>query len=150
MVTAVQQFPRPRAAAQLVVPGPPVAFKRPRFRRDGRSFIHPDVAEFRTRVHAAWLDAGRPTVAGPVRVDADFRIPVPASYRRRNGQPATSCPPFPRQSDLDNLAKALLDALADLVFDDDRDVVELSAQKRWTLGGGETIVTVREALIEEV
>lgn len=65
-----------------------------------------------------------------------FLLPMPSSWSKKRrtemiGQPHRQKP------DLDNLVKALLDA----VHDDDSGVWKLSAEKRWSESGG---ITIRE------
>lgn len=72
-----------------------------------------------------------PAFDGPVRVHAWFVMARPPSHYRADGVRLTSnAPRYPRL-DVDKLARALLDGLTGVVFDDDSQVVRLVAQKAW-------------------
>ena len=69
---------------------------------------------------ATWVH--RPALAGPVRVEASFVLPRPASVRRE----------FPHvRPDLDKLLRALLDGITDSgeVWGDDSQVVQVQTSK---------------------
>lgn len=65
-------------------------------------------------------------ITDPVRVTAEFHLPRPKKYQRR-GLVVAHC----KAPDLDKLVRAVLDALSAVVFDDDAQVVELLAIKRY-------------------
>ena len=69
------------------------------------------------------------TTAEPIRIAVDFYLPRPKSHPKRREIPHTKKP------DLDKLARAVLDALTGVVYDDDAQVVALRCTKRHaTLG----------------
>lgn len=84
---------------------------------------HP-VNGWKTSVWLAWRDAGSVLFTGPVSVTANFILPASKSEAHK------------RREDLDNLAKALLDALTGHAFEDDRQVVHLDLRKIVTEPGG--------------
>ncbi|MEO2033522.1 MAG: RusA family crossover junction endodeoxyribonuclease [Planctomycetaceae bacterium] len=54
-------------------------------------------------------------------------------------------PPDNRRRDIDNVQKALLDALEHGgAYDDDSQIMKLTIQKRETVAGGRTLVKIRE------
>lgn len=74
----------------------------------------------------------------PVRVSIRFSFLTPKSWTKKKtkellGRPHASKP------DIDNLAKAVTDALLGIVFEDDSQIYELTLIKRW---GAEDCVTV--------
>lgn len=75
--------------------------------------------------------AGLPSFGGPVSVLARFVFGRPRSHLRSDGM--TTLPRAPRypRLDIDKLSRALLDGLAGVCFDDDSQVVWLSAEKAW-------------------
>lgn len=65
---------------------------------------------------------GKPKLTGPIRVEVFFHQ---------------------KQADIDNLVKAILDALNQIAYEDDSQVVELHARKDWTAKGAHwTDITV--------
>lgn len=74
---------------------------------------------------------GLPAFGGPVTVLANFVLARPKSHRRTDGVSLVKgAPRYPRL-DIDKLSRALLDGLTGVVYDDDSQVVWLSAEKAW-------------------
>jgi Holliday junction resolvase RusA-like endonuclease len=120
---------------QITVPGDPVPLARARV-GNGRHYLPARSVEYRERVQTAWMQAGRPNLGDvPLTVSARFYIArLPSHYGTgRNADTlrpiaAAALPP----GDIDNYAKALLDALSTLAFTDDRQVVCLAGiHKTW-------------------
>lgn len=127
--------------AAFFVPGLPLPEPRPRATSiNGRAHVYkPATArdwKALVRLSAAQVMLGAP-LAGPLRVGLTFRFPRPAGHfgtgrnatRLRSTAPAW---PVGNRSDIDNLAKGVLDAMSGVVFLDDRQVVELDARKLYT------------------
>lgn len=85
-----------------------------------------DVGPWRERVALAAHQAmaGRPLFGGAVTVSLNFVMPRPKSA------PKTKTPAAVTRPDVDKLARAVLDALTDVSFSDDSQVIGLSAYKR--------------------
>jgi len=115
------------------IPGEPVSKGRPRSTRDGRHYTPKRTADYERRVRFAWLEAHpgqRPWPAGvPLRaqVDAFFALPAGASKAERTHHA------IPRylgaREDADNLAKAVMDALNGVAWEDDRQIACLQVRK---------------------
>lgn len=95
------------AVLKVTIPGRPVPLQRSRTRA-GRHYLPKRSRVYREMVQAEWLAAGRPSLG-----DAPFTL----SARFYGANP---------RSDLDNLVKAILDALNTLAFADDSQLVCLS------------------------
>lgn len=65
-----------------------------------------------------------------VRIVVSFVVPCPQKLQRRADARPTS-----KKDDLDKLCRTLFDALTSVVFDDDSQVVEVHASKRYPRGG---------------
>ncbi len=92
---------------RLSIAGKPVPLQRSRTSR-GRHYLPARSKAYRELVQASWMEAGRPTLsAEPFAASMRF---VGASAR----------------ADLDNLAKAILDALNTLAYVDDSQLVCLA------------------------
>jgi Holliday junction resolvase RusA-like endonuclease len=95
---------------------------------------HP-VNAFKAAAKLAWRDQCG-TVApavGPVRLTAFFVLPKPASRTRRKDAGRKLY--ISVKPDLDNLAKALLDALTGLAWRDDAQVADLILTKTYVVTG---------------
>lgn len=115
---------------RFVVPGDPVGKGRPRaFLRGGFIRMHtPDkTARFEERVRLSAQAAGVRPLAGPVELRLFFFFAMPMSRQlkksRRPMEPKTSKP------DLDNLIKAVADALNGQAWTDDAQVWAVEATK---------------------
>lgn len=74
---------------------------------------------------------GLPAFGGPVVVFANFVMARPKSHLRSDqASLVKGAPRYPRL-DIDKLSRALLDGLTGVVYDDDSQVVWLSAEKAW-------------------
>lgn len=130
-------------AIAFSVPGDPVPQPRPRVSTRGgfaRAYVpakHP-VHAYRQAVAVAARAAGCGVHGDPVEVVIDLVFARPKSHLRKNGL-AKDAPATPR-CDLDNCAKAVLDALNGVAWDDDSQVTRLVVEKTY---GGEARTTVR-------
>jgi len=124
------------------VPGEPVAQPRPRVSTRGgfaRAYVpatHP-VHAYRQAIAEAAVAAGLSETGEPLTVVIDAVFQRPKSHMRKSGVKADA-PQLPRP-DVDNIAKAVLDALQD-VMGDDTNVARLVVEKSY---GQEARTTVR-------
>jgi Holliday junction resolvase RusA-like endonuclease len=117
---------------ELAIVGNPVPQGRPRFARVGKF-----VRTYDPKESAAWKDsiklqaisllrdnyADWQLISGPVNLNCEFYINRPASVSVKKRPEPTVKP------DLDNLLKAVKDALKGIVWVDDSQVTRLSAMK---------------------
>ncbi len=119
------------------IPGDPRGKGRPRFSTRGgavRTFTDDKTAAYENLVtlEAQRVMAGRAPFQEPVDVEvtATLRIPASASKRRQAAMLLGSELPL-KLPDLDNILKAVLDGCNQVVFADDKQVVGLTAHKRF-------------------
>ena len=129
-------------AITFTVPGNPVPQPRPRVSTRGgfaRAYVpskHP-VHDYRTQLAIAARLAGLTPTGEPLDVVIDDVFERPKSHLLKKGVKATA-PKLPRP-DVDNVAKAVLDSLQDVMGDDSL-VARLVVEKSW---GAEARTTVR-------
>ena len=103
----------------------PVAKGRPRFTRTGRAYTPAKTKAHESHLKRLLIEAyglGEP-MAGPVAVTILFGLKRPKGVSAKKR-------PYPAvKPDLDNLAKAVLDALNEVVIADDNQVVKLTLEK---------------------
>lgn len=120
-------------AIAFVVPGEPVPQPRPRVSTRGgfaRAYVpakHP-VHAYREAIAAAAKEAGVEETSEPISVTIDAVFVRPKSHMRKSGV-RSDAPKLPRP-DVDNIAKAVLDALQD-VIGDDTSVRRLTVEKMY-------------------
>lgn len=117
----------------IEVPGTPVPWMRPR-RNGNRAFTHPKDAKHRMAIGllAAAQTSGAPA-RGPLAMDLVFHLPIPVSSTKARRAAMVSGEERPTSSgDIDNLAKAVLDALTGIAYVDDRQVAQLTTSKHYS------------------
>ena len=138
------------------VPGAPVPQPRPRISTwggRGRAYVPAGQAihAYRQAIELVAKTAGWASgpAVGPVAVEIDAWFPRPASHLTKAGTVRPAAPGWPCRADVDNVGKAILDAITDsgAFWQDDDQVVELVIRKSYARPGspGRTIVTVRAA-----
>jgi Holliday junction resolvase RusA-like endonuclease len=128
-------------AITFSVPGDPVPQPRPRVSTVGgfgRAYVPKDHAihAYRQAVALAARAAGLVQATAPVSVIVDAVFARPKSHLTKSGVKA-SAPALPRP-DVDNLGKAVLDALQE-VMGDDTNVGRLLVEKTWGTEGRTTV-----------
>jgi Holliday junction resolvase RusA-like endonuclease len=123
------------------VPGNPVPQPRPRITvrgKHGHAYVTPEhpVHAYRQAVAVAARAAGVTQATAPVSVIVDAVFARPKSHLNKSGVKPTA-PALPRP-DVDNIGKAVLDALQD-VMGDDTNVGRLVVEKSWGTEGRTTV-----------
>ena len=105
------------------------------------------------RFHAL-AAAGREPLREAVMVTLQFRMPRPKSHLTKAGGLRKRAPRLHTfKPDIDKLTRAVLDSLAGIIYDDDRQVIEISAEKWWeteTDPAGVTVTVAEVAVPEEL
>ncbi|OMB79239.1 RusA family crossover junction endodeoxyribonuclease [Mycolicibacterium conceptionense] len=140
MTTPVLPAADPVDEVQFFVPGK--AAPQGSKRHVGRGILvesSKEVGPWRERVALAAHEAmaGRPVIDGAVSVTLAFVLPRPKSA------PKTRTPLATKRPDLDKLERACLDALTDVVFADDSQVISLLGFKTIAEIGQAPGVTIR-------
>jgi Holliday junction resolvase RusA-like endonuclease len=131
-------------AITFTVPGDPVPQPRPRVTtRNGfaRAYVpkkHPIHAYREAVAYGAKLAGVQLRGEDPATVAIKFVVARPPSHLNKSGVKA-SAPAYP-SGDVDNVAKAVLDALTGVAWADDKQVVSLFVEKSW---GSESLTEVK-------
>lgn len=140
-------------AISFTVPGDPVPQPRIRATRSGHVYtpsgpIGPYKAALGLMAAAEARRRGWERTEGPVWVMIEWVFARPPSHLTAAGELRATAPAFPglRCGDIDNLEKAVLDAItrAGVVWKDDAQVVAVTKSKRYG-AASKTAVTVRRA-----
>lgn len=123
----------------LTIPGQPVPMERARRGRHGNWYTPANSIEYRERIQAAWMQAGRPSFeTQPLSVNAHVYVARPASHYTTAGDLKLSSLRTIPPGDTDNYAKAIADALNQLAYKDDTQITCWAAiSKHWTSQGNE-------------
>lgn len=122
---------------ELVVVGEPRGKARPRFNSlTRRTYTDEATVTAEQDIQAAWLQAGRPRVAGAVVLDVELVLERPVDHWRADGSLGVrglrAVWPL-RKPDVDNALKLFADALNELAYRDDALIVDGRARRRWAL-----------------
>jgi Holliday junction resolvase RusA-like endonuclease len=124
------------------VPLDPKGKGRPRFSRQGKfTKVYTDQAtlDYETAIQlfaSKAMGSQRPLEA-PVSVYLYIRVPIPQSYSKKRTEACLSGVERPaKKPDIDNVAKAFLDAMNGTVYLDDTQVVELNIKKVYSALAG--------------
>lgn len=120
-----------------MIPGTPVGKGRPKFARRGAfvtTYTPEKTASYENLVKVKAEEAmqGRAIIDGAVAVTIALFVTPPASWSKKKQRDALDHATMPTSKpDVDNVIKGIFDAMNDIVFRDDKQVVDLSVQKRY-------------------
>lgn len=116
---------------QLTVYTEPVAKGRPRFTAKGHAYTPQKTADYESLIRECWLAAyGKTQLTGYIEMALDFYVPIPKSMSKADKQKAIECELRPdKRPDIDNYIKAIMDALNEVAYWDDKQIVSLRAEK---------------------
>lgn len=127
----------------FAVDGRPVPKGRPRVTRHG-AYTPKSTQIFESAIRAAWLECGeKPFEDGEaldVMVNAYFPIPS-GTPKSKSGK--LHLAPYLKREDIDNIIKAVLDALNGYAYKDDSAVYSVYGRKIYTMEEPFTAVTIR-------
>lgn len=128
----------------LTIPGKPFAKQRPRFSRaQMRAFTPKETVAFERVVQQiAALKFDQP-MEGPVKITVLATFGVPKSWSKKKTEEHINRP-HTQRPDLDNVVKAIKDALNRIAYADDGQVAQVVASKVWG-PEGQTVVHVEKA-----
>lgn len=126
-----------QSAIAFVIPGTPVGKGRPKFARRGAfvtTYTPEKTASYENLVKVKAEEAmrGRTIIDGAVAVQICLFVTPPASWSLKKQRAALEHVTMPTSKpDVDNVIKGIFDAMNEIVFRDDKQVVDLSVQKRY-------------------
>ena len=135
----------------FTVDGTPHGKGRPRFRRFGnfvQTYTDTKTKSYESLVkdEAKKAMGSSPPLETPVRLDLTIRLPVPKSYPKKRLEACLNGSEWPtKKPDWDNVAKSIADAMNDIVFLDDTQIVIAKVTKVYSTQAG-VDVQVREVL----
>lgn len=138
---------QPRAVS-FTVPGKPVGKGRPRAATRGKhvTLYTPEATaayESTVALAASQAMADQPLILGPVDVLMRILLPVPASWSQKKQREALAGAIVPTtKPDMDNVVKAVFDAINGVVWHDDTQVADLRVQRRYGATPGVSVVVM--------
>lgn len=145
------QSATPRHSVGFSVPGQPVAKGRPKFARQGgfvRAYTPEKTVNYETLVKIAAAEAmeGDAPMKGPLTLDISLGVTIPKSTPKKDRARISTGYFLPvKKPDVDNVLKAISDAMNGIVYEDDAQLVDVRIRKRYSECPG-AYVTVRWAV----
>ena len=115
--------------------GRPIAKGRPRFTKSGYAYTPQATVNYENLVKMSYTEQTKGAWFEDSAIVATLVVhcPIPKSTPKKNIPAMISGETRPTsRPDLDNIAKAILDALNGVAYTDDSNVIELSIQRRYT------------------
>ena len=136
----------------FTVMGKPQGKGRPRMTRSGHVYTPQKTREYEERVkNAAMSEMGRNNILPwtekqPLKVIIECFFALPKSATKKQRIDVLEHRKFPTiKSDIDNIAKSILDGMNGHVYGDDSQITDLVVTKRYDCEDAFVIVTVKEA-----
>lgn len=132
---------------KFTIPGVPVPKARPRVVR-GHAFTPKKTKDYETLVKDVYnLTVGEYLGDSAIVATIDLYFPIPESYSKsKKRRIADGEIKHTKRPDVDNCAKAILDALNEVAYKDDAQIVESHITKHYAVDGNERA----EVVLEEV
>lgn len=127
--------------------GDPVPKKRPRFTRTGRTYTPKETMTYEAevaKIAKAAMGNSEP-LETPIAAYIYINYAVPPSYSKKRAEACLNGAERPKRHDIDNVAKAILDACNGIVYLDDVQVVSLHVTKRY-----DSVASVHVCIREEL
>jgi Holliday junction resolvase RusA-like endonuclease len=131
----------------FTVEGTPIGKGRPKFARRGNfvsTYTPTKTRDYETLIAEAAKQAmgSSDPLKTPVAVYIYITVPIPASYSKQRSKACIEGFEKPcKKPDIDNIIKAFLDSMNNIIYDDDTQVVSLHSTKRYgTIGMVEVLV----------
>lgn len=115
----------------FIVPGSPVAKGRPRVGKYG-TYTPDKTVNYENLVQFSYLEKYKQAhlLEGPLKLTINFDFPIPKSTSKKNRELMLLGEIRPtKKPDIDNCIKAITDALNNLAYKDDSQIVEIAACK---------------------
>lgn len=120
----------------VTIPGEPVGKGRPKFTKTGTAYTPPKTRTYENKVAFLYKVAAKGRkfqrhVPVAVEIRAYYEIPQSDSKRQRERKLSGTIMPC-KKPDIDNVVKAVLDAINGIAYEDDAQVVMISASKAYS------------------
>lgn len=119
---------------ELSIPLTPTGQMRPRHTRQGRAYKDKKQITREAQIAGYIVEqAGGKWIDGPVRMDLIAKMPIPKSWSKKKKAEAMAGGIWPdKKPDLSNIIKQIEDVAQGLLFDDDKQICEITARKEYS------------------
>ena len=119
---------------KITIPGIPISKLRPRLGRHG-TYTPTKTVNYENLVQSCYMDQAEGVkLAGPLKMEILLFFPIPKSYSKKQVELIKAQDMVhTKKPDLDNVIKCISDSLNHFAYDDDSQIVEMRALKRYTV-----------------
>jgi Holliday junction resolvase RusA-like endonuclease len=139
--------PGQKGAIEIIIPGNPIAKKRPRFVRRGKFVAYNDQETEEGKVILHMKNHGIDLINTPVSIEMEFLFARPKSHygtgRNANVLKRTAPEYHIKKPDVDNLIKFYLDCMNAIILKDDSIVYAVSGIKKYANVPG-TVINIKK------
>ena len=131
----------------FTVIGKPQAKARPRITKKGYAYTPKKTLDFENLVKLSYLQQiGRSEmIKGPIELEVKFYWQIPKSYTKKKKESIIKGELlYTKKPDLDNCIKSIMDALNEIVYEDDKQIVKIIASKHYTTEKARTEIRITE------
>ena len=117
----------------LTIPGIPQAKQRPRMTKTGHTYTPKQTRDYEALIKKCWKEQSGETLEdGPLKAYITAYLPIPKNTKKAVHEKMRTGEIRPtKKPDLDNIIM-VLDALNGLAFPDDKNIVEITAEKYYS------------------
>lgn len=118
----------------LTIPGRPMAKQRPRVLRNGITYTPKETMNYETLVKQLYItEHFRVRLQGPIKVTITAYIPIPKNVSKKKRQLMIDGIIRPeKRPDWDNIGKIITDALNQVAYEDDKQIVDARVTKMYS------------------
>lgn len=122
---------------EMFLPFDPVPKGRPRFTRTGHAYTPAKTAKYEKEIAEYYASNEGTLFENAIRVKIIFAMPIPKSFSKKiRLKIATGEYNHTKKPDVDNMAKAVLDALNGVAYTDDSLITHLTVGKHYSNNPG--------------
>lgn len=126
----------------IVIEGNPVAWQRPRQSTKGIFYDSQKKHKEKYRTELLAQSSRWEKIEGPLLLECIFHMPIPSTLSKKKKKELFGEPHY-KKPDLSNLLKFVEDAFQGLLFEDDKQIVEIHALK-WYSSDAATFIRARK------
>lgn len=119
---------------QLTIPGEPVAKSRPRMTRSGFVYTPKKTLNYETLIKELFIIKypDFQPLEGPVRMNISAWLKIPKTSKRKTEAMQSGEIRPTKKPDMSNILKSIEDALNNLAYQDDKQIVKIEIEKRYS------------------
>lgn len=119
---------------EFVIPGEPMAKQRPRFSRTGMTYTPAKTTNYENLVKVIYQEKylGTDLLEGALSVEIKAYCKPPKTSKKKLIAMLNGTIRPTKKPDCDNIAKIILDALNNIAYDDDKNIVDLKVEKHFS------------------